>query len=152
MQIKLFTIPIPDNELAVQELNKFLEGKKILKIDQQLLQTKKGDFFCFCIQYEEGISNTESRRESKFNDQYDQKRDAYMERYKLLSSVRDKMAAEDGVKPQQVFHDGHLSNFARYEEPLTEQVMMLTSNFGNGKMEKFGKRFLKMLQEELDKR
>ena len=53
MQIKLFTIPIIDNEIEQSEMNRFLAGHKILTIDNHLVSNDGGAYWCFCICYTE---------------------------------------------------------------------------------------------------
>ncbi len=152
MQIKLFTIPIPDSELAVEEVNKFLEGKHILKIDQQLLKTEEENFLCFCIQYEEEGSHKVAVKKSK-PDYFDNpNQEAHHQRFVLISSLRDKIAAEEGELPHRVFTDDELIAFTKFDVPLSEAGMVKQRGVGKLKVEKYGKRLLKMLQEELDKR
>lgn len=37
MQIKLFTVPVGDNGGALQELNAFMRGNKVIEVEQKLI-------------------------------------------------------------------------------------------------------------------
>jgi superfamily II DNA helicase RecQ len=150
MQIKLFTIPIPDSDPATEVMNKFMEGKRILKISQHLLNIEQGAFLCFCIQYEEEESGHAVSQQSGYFSNPTQ--ESHHRRFELLSSLRDKIAAEDGELPHRVFTDDEIIAFAKLEEPLSIGGMKKMRGIGNLKAERYGHRLLKMLQEELDKR
>ena len=51
MQIKLFTIPIGDSGGALQEMNAFLRGNKILEVEHKLIGNDNGAYWCFCVRY-----------------------------------------------------------------------------------------------------
>jgi len=42
VQFKIFTIPVADDGAAMEEMNRFLRGHKVLEVEQQLLSTKTG--------------------------------------------------------------------------------------------------------------
>ena len=49
MQIKLFTIPVGDSGGALQEMNAFLRGNKILEVENKLMGNENGAYWCFCV-------------------------------------------------------------------------------------------------------
>ena len=51
MQIKIFTIPLFDYEEALEELNKFLRGNKVVDISKNLVQQGDLSYWSFCITY-----------------------------------------------------------------------------------------------------
>ncbi|MBK6932548.1 MAG: hypothetical protein IPH12_17480 [Saprospirales bacterium] len=51
MQIKLFTIPVGDSGGALQEMNAFLRGNKILEVENKLMGNENGAYWCFCVRY-----------------------------------------------------------------------------------------------------
>ncbi len=46
MQIKLFTIPIGDSGTALEDMNRFLRGNKILEVQNQLISNENGAYWC----------------------------------------------------------------------------------------------------------
>jgi hypothetical protein len=63
MQFKIFTIPVADDGTAIEEMNRFLRGHKVLEVEQQLISTKMGSQWHFCVKY---LANaqTESKPQS----------------------------------------------------------------------------------------
>ena len=55
MQIKIFTIPLFGNEEAVEELNKFLRGNKVVDISKSLVQQGNLAYWSFCVTYLVGV-------------------------------------------------------------------------------------------------
>jgi hypothetical protein len=53
MQIKLFTIPIGDSGGALQEMNAFLRGNKILEVENHFVGNDNGAYWCFSVRYVE---------------------------------------------------------------------------------------------------
>lgn len=51
MQIKLFTIPVGESGAALQEMNAFLRGHKILEVEEHFVSSKGGACWCFCIRF-----------------------------------------------------------------------------------------------------
>jgi len=53
MQIKVFNIQIPGGEAMNDEMNVFLRSKKIIEVENHIVQEAHGSFWCFCIKYTE---------------------------------------------------------------------------------------------------
>jgi len=51
MQFKIFTIPVTDDGSAMEDMNRFLRSHKVLEAEQQLVSTKNGTQWHFCIKY-----------------------------------------------------------------------------------------------------
>jgi len=51
MQIRLFTIPVGGSGAAVQEMDAFLRGNKILEVENQFVSNEHGAYWCFCVRY-----------------------------------------------------------------------------------------------------
>ena len=51
MQIEIFEIPAFDTSGALEEMNRFLRGHKILNVEQQLVQNRNSSYWSFCIKY-----------------------------------------------------------------------------------------------------
>ena len=66
MQIKLFTIPTGDNGAALDEMNRFLKGHKILEVQNQLISNENGAYWCFCVRYIERTSPPTSNAREGF--------------------------------------------------------------------------------------
>ncbi len=68
MQIKIFTIPIHDDGSALEEMNRFLRGNRVLEVEQYFRDHSAGAAWCFCVQYLAGRNpgaGANRRREKK---------------------------------------------------------------------------------------
>lgn len=55
MQIRIFTIPLFGGEEALEEMNKFLRGNKVVDISKNLVQQGEVTYWSFCVTYLLGI-------------------------------------------------------------------------------------------------
>lgn len=66
MQIKLFIVPIGDSGGALQEMNAFLRGNKILEVENQFVSNEHGAYWCFCVRYiERAYPEAEGKKVAK---------------------------------------------------------------------------------------
>jgi superfamily II DNA helicase RecQ len=145
MQIKLFTIPIIDNGEQNNELNRFLRTNKVLEIDNQLIHSEKGAYWCFCVKYLEAVGVLE--RNLKFSEKIDYKEALSPEVFKQFSTLREirkQIAQNEGLPAFAVFTDAELSELAKMEK-LTLASMQSVKGIGEKKIEKFGSLFLNAL-------
>ena len=55
MQIQLFTIPAIESKGALEEMNRFLRGHRVLKVRQEFSKDIGGAFWYFSIKYIDGM-------------------------------------------------------------------------------------------------
>lgn len=67
MQIKLFTIPVGDNGSALQEMNAFLRGNKVIEVENKLIGNENGAYWCFCVRYIERAFSAENGEQKRFS-------------------------------------------------------------------------------------
>jgi hypothetical protein len=68
MQIKTFTMPITDNGILQEEMNKYMHGHKVLEVSQEFFQSPSGAAWCFCIKYIETASSfAQNTRKAKID-------------------------------------------------------------------------------------
>jgi hypothetical protein len=51
MQFRIFTVPATDDGTAMDEMNRFLRSHKVLEVDRQLVSTRTGAQWHFCVKY-----------------------------------------------------------------------------------------------------
>jgi ATP-dependent DNA helicase RecQ len=68
--------------------------------------------------------------------------------FERLRELRKQIAAEQGVPPYVIFHDATLVGMA-VEKPARAEEMLELSGVGRSKMEKYGERFIRALQEPI---
>jgi superfamily II DNA helicase RecQ len=146
MQIKTFTIPIISGDSLSEEMNVFLRSKKILKINEQLINhVSEGVFWCYSIRYVDDIAATE--REKVKVDYRKVLDEASFNRFSALRKIRKKVAEDDDVPPYVVLTDSEMAELAR-EETITSETIKNVKGIGEKKLEKYGHFFLTQPQDE----
>jgi superfamily II DNA helicase RecQ len=140
MQIKLFTIPIGDSGAALDEMNRFLKGNKILEVQNQLISNENGAYWCFCVRYiEKELSQVvHSKTKVDYKQVLD---DATFQKFSKLRAIRKKVAADEGIPAFAVFTDEELAGLAKLET-ITVKTMLSVKGIGDKKVERFAKHFI----------
>lgn len=140
MQIKLFTIPIGDSGAAVEEMNRFLRGNKILEVQNQLISNAHGACWCFCIRYIERTftPGNETKAKVDYKTVLDE---ATFQKFSKLREIRKKVAADEGVPAFAVFTDEELAGLAKLDM-ITEKTMLSVKGIGDKKVERYAKYFV----------
>ncbi len=140
MQIKLFTIPIGDSGVAIEEMNRFLRANKILEVHDQLVSNENGAYWCFCVRYIERTINSVSndKRKVDYRKVLD---DETFKKFSRLREIRKKVAADDGIPAFAVFTDEELAGLASLDT-ITEKGMLSVKGIGDKKVERFSKHFI----------
>lgn len=127
MQIKIFTIPLFGNEEAVEELNKFLRGNKVVDISKNLVQQGDLTYWSFCITYLVGApSKVQQFGDRKEKVDYKQiLGDAEFARFALLRAIRKQLADADAVPAFAVFTDAELAEMAKMKELTTKTLLSI---------------------------
>jgi superfamily II DNA helicase RecQ len=140
MQVKLFTIPIGDSGAALEEMNRFLRGNKILEVQNQLISNENGAYWCFCVRYLEKTFLTGGDAKPKVD--YKQTLDeATFLKFSRLREIRKKVAADEAVPAFVIFTDEELAGMAKLET-ITPQTMLSIRGIGDKKVERYAKHFI----------
>ena len=138
MQIKLFTIPVFDNNTANEEMNKFLRSHRVLEVIQEFVSNKNSAYWCFSIKYlQEENKNYDSKKKEKI----DYRNVLDETTFKIFSKLREhrkQIAKNDAVPAYAVFTDAELAEIAELKE-ITEQNIKKIKGIGEKKTEKYGK-------------
>ncbi len=145
MQIQLFTIPITDNGSALEEMNRFLRGHKVLETDKHLVQNEHGATWCFCISYiANGNTATKGKKEKvDYKNVLDPK---IFEIFSELRKIRKQIAETDAIPAYAVFTDEELAGIAKLKE-LTVSNLRKIKGIGPKKVEKYGDRIISTYNE-----
>jgi superfamily II DNA helicase RecQ len=139
MQIKIFTIPIFDAETENEVLNLFLRNKKIIQIEQFLVQQNQAAFWTFSVKYLENTPNTPVfAQKTDFQQVLDEPTFA---RFSRLREIRKAISKEEAIPAYAIFTDEELANLAKLPE-LTAVSMKSVKGVGEKKIEKYADRFL----------
>lgn len=149
MQIKLFTIPLFGNEEAVEEMNKFLRGNKVVDISKSLVQQGDVSYWSFCVTYLLGAPpKIQQSGEKKEKVDYKQVLgEAEFARFALLRTLRKQLAEADAVPAFAVFTDAELAEMAKMQE-LTAKSLLSINGVGEKRVEKYGEPLCKLLSEQ----
>jgi len=141
MQFKIFTIPAADDGTAIEEMNRFLRSHKVLESEQQLVSTKNGTQWHFCIKY---LANAQPDHRPQNSAKIDYK-EALDEKtfavFSALREVRKKIAEEEGMPVYAVFTNEELAGIAALDEILPQTIKSV-KGIGEKKTERFGKRLI----------
>ena len=140
MQIRLFTIPVGDSGFALQEMNSFLRGNKILEVEHKLISNDNGAYWCFCVRYIER-TNAEPDRDGKKVDYRKVLDEATFGKFSKLREIRKRVAAEEAIAAFIIFTDEELAELARLDH-ITEKAMLGIKGIGEKKVERYAKYFI----------
>jgi len=142
MLIKLFTIPVGDSGGALQEMNAFLRGNKILEVENELMGNENGAYWCFCVRYIERAYPEGDGEKSAAKVDYRKVLDeATFQKFSKLRETRKKVSADEGISAFIIFTDEELSELAKLDE-ITEKAMLGIKGIGEKKVERFAKYFI----------
>lgn len=145
MQIRIFNIPIPGGEAMNEEMNVFLRSKKIMQVEDHIVQGGQGAFWCFCIKYlEDGTFSERDKAKVDYRELLDE---ATFKRFSALREIRKRVAKDDAVPAYAVFTDEELAELAKLT-PLTVADMKKIKGIGEKKVEKYGHHFIKSMDHE----
>ena len=144
MHIKMYSIPIPDGDVFVEEMNKFLRSHQILQVDQHVVSHRNSSYWCYSIRYVEGATKQE-REKVDYMKALDE---ATFQRFSKIRKLRKQLAQEDGVPPFAVFTDEELAGIAKLPEPITLESMKEIPGIGEKKASKYGQKMIDILKDE----
>jgi superfamily II DNA helicase RecQ len=143
MQIKTYSIPIIGGENMNEEMNVFLRSKRILQVENQVIQNDNTAFWVFCIKYiDENVSYERDKVKTDYRKTLDEK---VFPIFSKLREIRKEISTEEGVPAYAVFTDEELSNIAKLDE-ITTNKMLTIKGIGEKKVEKYGVKFVEKMK------
>ncbi len=147
MQIRIFTIPVLDNQTQTDEMNAFLRGQKVLTVDQQIVSVSNQPFWTFCVKYVPQGSTYSGEKPAKVD--YKEVLDAdTFAIFSSLRTIRKQLAEQDGVPAYAVFTDSELAEIAKLES-IDEAAMRKIQGIGQKRIEKYGRTMCESYQKTL---
>jgi len=95
MQIKVFNIQIPGGEAMNEEMNVFLRSKRIIEIEDHIVQDGQSTFWSFAIKYLEDVTIAE--RDKPKVDYRQVLDEETFKRFSALREIRKQVAKDDAV-------------------------------------------------------
>ena len=149
MQYKKFVVALADEGQQEAELNRFLRGHRVVKVEQHFLADETG--WAFLVSYLDGEQRESAPPAQRGStERFDPAKELNTEeqqRYQRYAGIRLRLARRDNVKAFLVFTNRELGELAKAEQ-LTEQVLRALSGFGEQRMAQYGTEFLRMAEEE----
>ena len=140
MQVKLFTIPLFDNEAELNEMNGFLRAQKVLTIDKQFVSVGESAYWSFCVTYlnlsKQSTMAQNTQRQSKID--YKEVLDvATFAVFSTLRTIRKQIAENEAIPAYAVFTDSELAEIAKLEN-IDMAHLQSIQGIGQKKAEKYG--------------
>lgn len=141
MQVKLFTIPLFDNEAELNEMNGFLRAQKVLTIDKQFVSVGENAYWSFCVTYLNLSKQTTATQNAPRANKIDYKEVLDVATFAVFSNlrtIRKQIAENEAVPAYAIFTDSELAEIAKLETIDTKSLLSI-QGIGQKKAEKYGK-------------
>jgi len=147
--IKLFTLPIPNDGFAEEELNRFLVTHRILSVQRQFVAVPDGTCLAVVVDYsssnaDDGVhgSTQPARGSSQSSVDYrDLLPPAQFAVYDKLRVIRKTLAERDKVKPFVVASNAQLAEISRIEAKTLADLEKIPG-FGASRIKTYGQALL----------
>ena len=140
MQVKLFTIPLFDNEAELNEMNGFLRAQKVLTIDKQFVSVGENAYWSFCVTYLNLSKQTTATQNAPRTNKIDYKEVLDVATFAVFSNlrtIRKQIAENEAVPAYAIFTDSELAEIAKLETIDTKSLLSI-QGIGQKKAEKYG--------------
>lgn len=153
MQFKFFNIPAIDSETFENELNLFLRTHRVLKVSREFVSCGERIFWACCVEYLDSPSASFSGTvfggsAKKKVDYRELLNDAQFLRFRKLREARKVLSKSEAVPAYAIFLDAQLAELAKIEDELSLTKLKSIDGFGEGKCERWGEAFLKILSDQ----
>ena len=141
MLYRVFTVPISD-PAAVDEMNRFLAGRRVLSVHREFVQNGGQSCWAFCVEFLPSArpdGHLEARKERV--DYKEILPPAQFAVFARLRECRKRLATQEGLPAFAVFTDEQLAALARIET-LTKAAMQQVEGIGEAKAGKYGEAFV----------
>lgn len=149
MQLKIFTIPLFDNETAVNDLNAFLRAQKVLTVDKHVVSSGGASYWTVCVTYlvqAGGGVQTATSKGAKI----DYKEVLDVETFAVFSqlrTIRKQLAEQEAVPAYAVFTDSELAEIAKLETIDIKGIQSI-AGIGTKKADKYGVPLCELYQKQ----
>lgn len=152
MQYKFFSVPavVFGANAAEDELNVFLRSHRILSTQREFVSCGQQSYWCCCVEYIENGKAEEERYRSSQREKTDYKKllsEEEFANFMILRECRKELAEEAAVPAYAIFLDEQLAELAKMGD-IQEQSLRKIRRIGEKKIEKYGNRFLSLLEKK----
>ncbi len=150
MQLRFFTIPVHYGDEIAEELNRFLAGHRILAVDRSFVQDGANSAWSLCVSFEP-TGNTRPQAGKRGKVDY---REVLNEQdftvFARLRTLRKEIADSEGVPAYALFTNEQLAAMVQ-RRVQTRAALGEIQGIGEGRVDKYGEAFLRLLCELLPK-
>jgi superfamily II DNA helicase RecQ len=150
MQYRFFTVPVWDSGEAGAELNRFLNGHRILAVERQFVQDAGNSVWAICVTFETGEtalpmrgSPVPRRGKIDFREILSEPEFAVFARMRALRKER---ADAEGIPAYAVFTNEHMAEMVQ-KRIVTAAALQAISGIGEARVAKYGGPFLAMIKD-----
>ena len=149
MQYRKFVVPLADEGAMEDELNRFLRGHRILKVEHHFLEDERQ--WVFLVSYLDGEQKSTSPplRRSELT-RFDPEKELDKEqlaRYHRYAEARLDLARKYAVKAFVVFTNRELGELSKMDS-LSVEALRKVDGIGEGRINQYGLEFLDMVSAD----
>jgi len=149
MQYKKFILSFFDEGSQVEELNRFIRGHKVVKIEENILPDDH--MWVFLVKYLDGeLKDTASPQKRSEITKFIPEKEldaSQLEKYKRLVDIRLELAKKYDVKAFVIFTNRELGEISKMDK-ISEEELLKIDGIGMSRMEQYGREFIKMLNPD----
>jgi superfamily II DNA helicase RecQ len=146
MKFKFFTIPTYSSESVQEELNSFCASRRIIHVEKEFVDNGDRSFWAICVSYFENENSLAATRKGKvdYREVLDEKDFAV---FAKLRTLRKTLAEKEGIPAYALFTNEQLASIVR-QRVTSLAALAEIDGVGKGRIDKYGKEFLTILQNE----
>jgi superfamily II DNA helicase RecQ len=138
-------VPVGDTGSALEELNAFLAGHRVLDVQQQFYQNDRGAGWSFCIRYLQTAAGSSGPSKAKVDYREVLDADEFI-RFARLRDLRRAIAQQEAIPAYAVFTDEELAGIAKLVE-ITVSSMGTVKGIGEKKAARYGQQIVNGMQQ-----
>mgnify|MGYP002624231077 CR=1 FL=1 len=147
MQYRKFILSLTDDGAQEAELNRFLRGHRIVKVEQHFMADDA--LWAFLVCYLDGEQKESTPAAHRSGERFDPAKELTGEqlvRYQRYAAVRLQLARRDNVKAFVVFTNRELGELAK-QDSLTLDTLRRVDGVGDARISQYGEDFVRLVAE-----
>ena len=136
MRYKIYTIPIPDTQNAIEEMNRFLNTHRIITVEKHFLQKREISNYVFLVEYYEAKIESTGYKTPKI----DYKEILSAQDFAIFNERREyrKNLSESEGKPVYTFFTNEQLAAIVQKKVKSKKTLKAIDGIGEAKIEKYG--------------
>jgi superfamily II DNA helicase RecQ len=152
MTYGFYRVPAHHSEWAEADLNAFLRSHRVLSVDRRWVDQGEHSFWEFCVDYLEtsGGTTASGGKDGPSRERIDYKQQLSPADFQVFVKLRDlrkEIAQAEAIPMYMVFTNEQLARMCE-TRVSTKTALEKIIGVGSARIEKYGSRFLELLQEQ----